>query len=232
MWHVPHALDRLGLMRIRSDFVASAVRADRIGFDLVELHMAHGYLLHQFLSPLSNRRDDAYGGNLENRMRFPLECFAAVRDIWPGHKPLGVRVSASDCVETAAGESWDVEQTVAFARALGEIGCDFVDVSSGGLDPRQKIALGPGYQVPFAERVRRESGLVTWAVGMITGALQAEAIVAEGKADMVALARAVMDDPRWVWHAAQKLGVEVPYPVSYARAAPGLWPGASTMRLP
>lgn len=223
-WHVPHALDRPGLMRIRSDFVASAVRADRIGFDLVELHMAHGYLLHQFLSPLSNRRDDAYGGELEGRMRFPLECLAAVREIWPAGKPLGVRVSATDWVDGG----WNIEETAAFARACERLGCDFIDVSSGGLDPRQAITLGPGYQVPFAERLKRETGMTVIAVGLVTAAGQAERILAEGRADMVALGRGAMDDPHWGWHAARELGEEIDYPKIYVRASPRAWPGAGS----
>jgi 2,4-dienoyl-CoA reductase-like NADH-dependent reductase (Old Yellow Enzyme family) len=186
------------LAEVKAQFVATTERALRIGFDLLELHGAHGYLLHEFLSPISNRREDAYGGSLENRMRFPLEVFEAVRRAWPDDKPLGMRVSATDYVEGG----WTVEDTVALATELKALGCDFVDVSGGGLDPRQEIPLGPGYQVPLAERVRREAGIATWAVGMITRARQAEAIVADGQADMVALARAMMFDPRWAWRAA------------------------------
>jgi 2,4-dienoyl-CoA reductase-like NADH-dependent reductase (Old Yellow Enzyme family) len=219
-WHTPRALDHAGLAELRAQFVAATERAARLGFDLLELHGAHGYLLHQFLSPLSNRRDDAYGGSLANRMRFPLELVEAVRGAWPADKPLGMRVSATDWVEGG----WTVEDTVAFARELKGLGCDVVDVSSGGIDPRQQIPLGPGYQVHLAERVRREAGVPTWAVGMITEPHQAEAIVAGGRADMVALARAMMYDPRWAWHAATALGVEIPYPAMYARCHPSNWP--------
>ncbi len=219
-WHTPEALDTAGLALIKRQFVAATERAVRLGFDLMELHGAHGYLLHQFLSPISNRRTDAYGGNLERRMRFPLEVFESVREVWPAEKPLGMRVSATDWVDGG----WTVTETVAFARALKTLGCDFVDVSSGGLDPRQKIPLGPGYQVPFSERIRREAEIPTWAVGMITNPQQAEAIVAEGRADLVALARAIMYDPRFAWHAAAALGAETAYPRMYARCAPDLWP--------
>jgi 2,4-dienoyl-CoA reductase-like NADH-dependent reductase (Old Yellow Enzyme family) len=219
-WHVPRALDGAGLARVKAEFVAAAERAVRIGFDLAELHGAHGYLIHEFLSPLSNRRSDGYGGPLANRMRFPLEVFEAVRAVWPEDKPLGMRVSATDWVEGG----WTVEETVAFARELKALGCDFVDVSSGGNDPRQKIPLGPGYQVPFAERVRREAGIVTWAVGMITEPHQAEAIVAGGRADLVALARGMMYDPRWAWHAAEALDAETAYSRMYIRCHPSRWP--------
>ncbi len=221
-WHVPEALDAAGLAEVNGQFVAAAERALRIGFDLLELHMAHGYLMHQFLSPISNRRDDDYGGSLENRMRFPLEVFEAVRAVWPDEKPLGIRVSATDWVEGG----WTPEQTVELAKQTKALGCDFVDVSSGGLDPRQKIDLGPGYQVPLAAQVKQEAAIPTWAVGMITEPHQAEAIVAEGKADCVALARGMMYDPRWAWHAAEALGVGTAYADQYIRAEPGRWPQA------
>ena len=215
-WHVPAELDRAGLEKVKRDFVAATERADRAGFDLIELHAAHGYLLHQFCSPLSNRRSDEYGGSLENRMRFPLEVFEAMRRVWPEDKPLGARITGHDWVEGG----WELDDAVAFARALKDLGCDFVDVTSGGVDPRQKIETGPGYQVPFAEKVRREAEIHTWAVGLITEARQAEKIIAEGQADMVALARGVMRDPRWAWHAAEELGAETPWPDMYIRAAP------------
>jgi 2,4-dienoyl-CoA reductase-like NADH-dependent reductase (Old Yellow Enzyme family) len=218
-WHTPEALDEAGIAKVKGDFVAAARRAHRLGLDLIELHMAHGYLMHQFLSPLSNRREDAYGGSLENRMRLPLETFAVVRGVWPESKPLTVRFSATDWVEGG----WDIEEAVEFARRLKELGCDAIDVSSGGLSPAQKLAIGPGYQVPFAERVRREAGIPTIAVGLITKPAQAEAIIAEGKADMVALARTVMDDPRWAWHAARELGAETAYARQYARCDPAHW---------
>jgi 2,4-dienoyl-CoA reductase-like NADH-dependent reductase (Old Yellow Enzyme family) len=212
----PAALDDAGLQRVRRAFVDAAVRAHRLGFDAIELHGAHGYLLHQFLSPLSNRRDDRYGGSPEARMRFPLEVFDAVREALPASVPLGMRLSATDWVEGG----WDVEQSVAFGRALAARGCSYLHVSSGGVSPKQKIPLGPGYQVPLAERLRAEVGLPTIAVGLITEAEQAEAIVAEGRADLVALARAMLFDPRWPWHAAAKLGGQVQAPPQYQRSAP------------
>jgi 2,4-dienoyl-CoA reductase-like NADH-dependent reductase (Old Yellow Enzyme family) len=213
---IPEALDKAGLQRIREGFAASAKRADRIGIDAIELHGAHGYLLHQFLSPLSNRRDDEYGGSLENRLRFPLEVFDAVRAAFPPDKAVGMRVSATDWVEGG----WDIEQTTAFAHELKKRGCHFLHVSSGGLSPLQKIPVGPGYQVPFAAHLKRETGLPTIAVGLITEAEQAETIIATGQADMVALARGMLYDPRWPWHAAAKLGAQVDAPRQYWRSQP------------
>ena len=172
----PLALDEAGLQRIRNDFVSAAQRAHRLGMDVIELHAAHGYLLHQFLSPLSNTRDDQYGGSLENRMRFPLEVFEAIRAAVPDDKPVGMRISATDWVDGG----WDIEQSVVFAKELQRRGCAFIDVSSGGLSPLQQIPLEPGYQVPFAERIRRETGLPTIAVGLITEPEQAEKIVVLG----------------------------------------------------
>jgi len=212
----PQVLDAGGMARIRQDFVAAAQRADRLGFDCIELHAAHGYLLHQFLSPLSNRRADAYGGALENRMRFPLEVFAALRAAWPAHKPLGIRVSATDWVEGG----WDIASTVEFAKALKAQGCDFIHVSSGGLSPAQKIVTGPGYQVPFAHEIKTATGVPTIAVGLITEPKQAEQIIAEGSADFVALARGILYDPRWPWHAAAELGVQIEAPPQYWRSDP------------
>jgi 2,4-dienoyl-CoA reductase-like NADH-dependent reductase (Old Yellow Enzyme family) len=212
---VPAALDAAGLARVRDGFVQAARRAVRLGFEAIELHGAHGYLLHEFLSPISNRREDAYGGSLENRMRFPLEVFDAVREVAPGC-PVGVRVSATDWVP----DGWDLEGTVAFAHALKARGCDFIHVSSGGLSPAQQIPLGPNYQVEFAARVKRDVGMPTMAVGLITEPQQAEAIVAEGEADMVALARAMLYDPRWPWHAAAALGAQVSAPKQYWRSQP------------
>jgi len=212
----PLALDRTGLNRIRDAFVASAQRAVRIGIEAIELHAAHGYLLHQFLSPLANQRDDEYGGSLENRMRFPLEVFDAVRAVVPAGLPVGVRVSASDWVEGG----WDPEQTVQFGLALKARGCDWLDVSSGGVSPLQKITLGPGYQVPFAQKVKAEVGLPTMAVGLITDPQQAEDIVASGQADMIALARGILYDPRWPWHAAAQLGAQVTAAKQYWRSNP------------
>jgi NADPH2 dehydrogenase len=212
----PRALDRAGLGRIREAFAASARRAARLGIDGIEIHAAHGYLLHQFLSPIANHRDDAYGGTLENRMRFPLEVFEAVRAAFPASSPVGVRVSASDWVEGG----WDVEQTIAFTRALQARGVDWIDASSGGVSPSQKIPLGPGYQVPFAETIKRATGVTTIAVGLITEAAQAETIVASGQADLIAMARGLLYDPRFPWHAAAELGASVTAPPQYWRSQP------------
>ncbi len=213
---LPAAIDADGLVRIRDAFVATAKRAQRIGIQAMELHGAHGYLLHEFLSPLSNQRNDGYGGPLENRIRFPLEVFDAVRAAVDPAIPVGMRVSATDWIE----HGWDLEQTVVFADALKRRGCDFMDVSSGGLSPQQSIPLGPGYQVPFAARVKAETGLPTMAVGMITEARHAEAILEAGEADMIALARGVLYDPRWPWHAAAELGGSVAAPKQYWRSQP------------
>jgi NADPH2 dehydrogenase len=214
----PRALVRDELPPLRRAFAAAAQRAARLGFDALEIHMAHGYLLHQFLSPLSNRRDDDYGGSFDNRVRFPLEVFDAVRAAFPQQRPVGVRVSATDWLE--AEPSWTLEQTIEFARRLKGRGCDWIDVSSGGISPRQKIAPGPGYQVPFAQAVRAATGLTTVAVGLITEAHQAEQIIAGGQADLVALGRAMLYDPRWPWHAAAALGATVAGPKQHGRALP------------
>jgi len=209
----PHALSTEEMHALSEAFCAAAERANRIGFDAIELHAAHGYLLHQFLSPLSNHRADEYGGSLENRMRFPLQVFAAVRSRWPSGKPLGLRLSATDW----AADGWDIEQTVEFSRRLVELGCDWIDVSSGGLAVTQRIESGPGYQVPFARRVREATGATTIAVGTITEPRQAEDIVASGAADLVALARGMLNEPRWAWRAARELGGEVHGPKEYYR---------------
>jgi 2,4-dienoyl-CoA reductase-like NADH-dependent reductase (Old Yellow Enzyme family) len=212
----PLALDAAGLLRIRDAFVAAAKRAERLGIDAIEVHGAHGYLLHQFLSPISNKRTDQYGGSLENRMRYPLEVFDAVRAAFPDHKPVGIKVSATDWVEGG----WDVAQTIEFAKALKTRGVDWIDASSGGVSPLQKIPLGPGYQVPLAQALKEATGLTTMAVGLITEPKQAEEIVASGKADMVALARGMLYDPRWGWHAAAELGGQVEAPPQYWRSQP------------
>jgi 2,4-dienoyl-CoA reductase-like NADH-dependent reductase (Old Yellow Enzyme family) len=212
----PQAMDDAGLERVRRAFVGAAQRAHRLGLDAIELHAAHGYLLHQFLSPLSNRRGDRYGGSLDARMRFPLEVFDAVRAALPGATPLGVRLSATDWVSGG----WDLEQCVEFGRALRARGCTFIHVSSGGVSPRQRIVLAPGYQVPFAERLRAETGLPTIAVGLITEPDQAEAVVAEGRADLVAVARAMLFNPHWPWQAAAHLGAQVQAPPQYWRSQP------------
>jgi 2,4-dienoyl-CoA reductase-like NADH-dependent reductase (Old Yellow Enzyme family) len=212
----PIPLDAAGLARVRAAFADAARRADRLGIDGLELHAAHGYLLHQFLSPIANRRDDEYGGSLAGRLRFPLEVFEAVRAAFPAGKPVGVRVSATDWIDGG----WDLAQTIELARELARRGADWIDVSSGGISPLQKIALGPGYQVPFADEIKRATGLTAMAVGMITTPAQAEAIVATGQADLVALARAMLYNPHWPWHAAAELGATVDAPPQYWRSAP------------
>jgi 2,4-dienoyl-CoA reductase-like NADH-dependent reductase (Old Yellow Enzyme family) len=212
----PSALDSAGLARIRTAFAASTKRAARLGFDGIEIHGAHGYLLHEFLSPVSNRRTDEYGGSLANRLRFPLEVFDAVRAAFPADKPVGVKVSATDWVEGG----WDLGQTIEFAKALKQRGADWITASSGGVSPLQKIAVAPGYQVPFAEAIRKAADITTIAVGLITDPQQAEDIIATGKADLVALARAMLYDPRWPWHAAAQLGATVEAPPPYWRSQP------------
>lgn len=212
----PSALTRDEMARIRDAFVAAARRAQRLDMALIEIHGAHGYLLHQFLSPLTNRREDDYGGALENRMRFPLEVFEAVRAALPAELPVGIRISATDWVDGG----WDIEQSLVFAEALRQRDCAFIHVSSGGLSPDQRIPAAPGFQVPFAERIRRETGIPTIAVGLITEPLQAEEILAKGQADMVALARGILYDPRWPWHAAAALGAQVKAPKQYLRSQP------------
>lgn len=216
----PLALDRDGLVRIRQAFVEAARRADRLGLNAVQLHGAHGYLLHQFLSPLSNRREDQYGGSLENRMRFPLEVFDAVRAALPPGTPLTMRVSATDWAE----DGWDVEQTVAFAEALEARGCAAIHVSSGGLVPNARIPVGPSYQVPLARAVKAASRMPVVAVGLITEFEQAEAILSTGDADLVALARAILYNPRWPWHAAAHFGARIRAPEQYLRSQPRQFP--------
>lgn len=212
----PVELDRSGLDRIRQAFVESAERAARLELAAIQLHGAHGYLLHQFLSPLSNRRTDEYGGSLENRMRFPLEVFDAVRAVFPSDRPVAMRVSATDWVDGG----WDVEQTIEFARTLEARGCAAIHVSSGGLDPRQQIPVGPSYQVPLAREIKRAVNIPVIAVGLITDFEQAEAIVGTGDADLIALARGILYDPRWPWHAAAALGGRVQAPPQYLRSQP------------
>jgi 2,4-dienoyl-CoA reductase-like NADH-dependent reductase (Old Yellow Enzyme family) len=212
----PVALDREGLRRVRDAFAASARRAARLAIDLIQLHAAHGYLMHEFLSPLSNQRDDEYGGSLENRMRFPLEIFDAVRAAFPAEKPVSVRVSGTDWVD----RGWDIEQTIAFAEKLQERGCDGIHVSSGGLHPAQNIPIGPSYQVPLARAVKAAVRMPVIAVGLITGFEQAEAIVGTGDADLIALARTILYNPRWPWHAAAELGGQVRAPNQDLRSQP------------
>ena len=212
----PRALDAEGLARIKQGFVDAARRSHALGLDGIELHAAHGYLMHQFLSPLSNTRDDEYGGSLENRMRFPLEVFDAVRASVPPEMAVGVRISATDWVEGG----WEIEQSVRFALALKGRGCDFIHVSTGGLSPLQKIPVGPGYQVEFAQRIKQETGMPTIGVGLITEAEHAESILQQGQADLIGLARAMLYDPRWPWHAAARLGDQVLAPPQYWRSQP------------
>jgi 2,4-dienoyl-CoA reductase-like NADH-dependent reductase (Old Yellow Enzyme family) len=213
---VPLALDREGMRQIRQDFVAATRRAARLGLDAIEVHGAHGYLLHQFLSPLANRRDDEYGGSLANRMRFPLEVFDEVRAAFPADKPVWMRISATDWVPGG----WDIEGTVALSHALKARGCAAIHVTTGGVSPDQAIKLGPGYQVPYAQRVKADVGLPTIAVGLIREPEQAEAIIAKGEADAVSLARAMLWNPRWPWHAAAALGAQVFAPRQYWRCQP------------
>ncbi len=220
----PMALDAAGLAEVKAGFVQAARRAARLGLDAVQLHGAHGYLLHQFLSPLSNRRDDAYGGSLENRMRFPLEVFEAVRAAFPVDRPMTMRVSGTDWAEGG----WDIAQTVAFAQALEARGCSAIHMSSGGLTPSQTIPLGPGYQVPLARAVKQAVGIPVIAVGLITGFDQAESILAAGDADLIAIARAALYDPRWPWHAAAHFGAQVKAPDQYLRCQPREYPNLFT----
>jgi 2,4-dienoyl-CoA reductase-like NADH-dependent reductase (Old Yellow Enzyme family) len=213
----PAALDRAGMAQVREAFAQAARRAARLGLDGIELHAAHGYLLHQFLSPIANRRDDEYGGSLSNRMRFALEVFGEVRAAFADERPVWVRVSATDWVE---GSGWDIDACIAFARELAALGCAAIHVSSGGVSPQQKIPLGPGYQVHLARRIKEAVGLPTVAVGLITEPEQAEAVITRGDADAVALARAMLYDPRWPWHAAARLGAQVTAPPQYWRSQP------------
>ena len=210
----PTEMTRADMDHVRDAFVQAAQRADRMGLEAIELHGAHGYLLHEFLSPIANQRNDAYGGSFDNRIRFPLEVFAAMRQVFGG--VLGIRISASDWVDGA----WDVLQSAEFAQRIKALGCDFIHVSSGGVSPAQKIALGAGYQVPFARDIRQASGMPTIAVGLITEAQQAEAVLQTGEADLVALARAFLYEPRWGWHAAAALGGEVQAKENYWRCLP------------
>lgn len=212
----PEAMSLARIDELKKAYVDTVRRADHLGFDLLELHGAHGYLLHQFLSPLSNQRTDQYGGSLENRMRLLLEIFQEIRTEFPAAKPIGVRISATDWVEGG----WDLEQSIELAKALDELGCSYIHVSSGGLSPHQKIAVGPNYQVPFADGIKRYVKMPVIAVGLITEPEQAEAIIGTGQADMIALARGILYNPRWPWHAAAKLGAKVSAPKQYWRSEP------------
>ncbi|RYJ17490.1 NADH:flavin oxidoreductase/NADH oxidase [Rahnella variigena] len=212
----PEAMSLARIDELKKAYVETVRRADRLGLDLLELHGAHGYLLHQFLSPLSNQRTDQYGGSLENRMRLLLEIFQEIRAEFPAEKPIGVRISATDWVEGG----WDLEQSIELAKALDKLGCSYIHVSSGGLSPHQKIAVGPNYQVPFADGIKRYVNMPVIAVGLITEPEQAEAIIGTGQADMIALARGILYNPRWPWHAAAKLGAKVSAPKQYWRSEP------------
>jgi 2,4-dienoyl-CoA reductase-like NADH-dependent reductase (Old Yellow Enzyme family) len=218
---IPAELDRAGMEKIVSDFVVAARRALDAEFDLVEIHAAHGYLLHEFLSPLSNHRSDEYGGSFENRVRFPLEVVRAVRAAWPQHLPLFVRISATDWAPAELGSSWDLSQSVEFARHLKREGVDLIDVSTGGNHPAQQIPVGPGYQVHHSETIRREADIPTGAVGLITEPAQADQIIRNCQADLVLLAREFLRNPYWPLHAAEALGHKITWPVQYARAAKG-----------
>jgi len=214
---IPREMTEQDIQDLTAHFAAAAKRSLEAGFQVLELHMAHGYLLHAFLSPLSNQRTDEYGGGLENRMRLPLQVAAAVREIWPDHLPLFVRIS---CTDWAAG-GWDLDQSVELARRLKAAGVDLIDCSSGGLVHHAKIPAGPGFQVPFAAAIRRRAEIATGAVGLITQAVQAEQIVGTGQADAVLLARELLRDPYWPLHAARILGREAPWPPQYERAKMG-----------
>lgn len=225
-WPAPRALDRGDFKRIRERFVATARRAVRLGFEAIELHGAHGYLLHSFLSPVANKRDDEYGGALENRMRFLVEVATAVREAVPSTVALGVRLSATDWTEGGL----TIDESVVVAKRMKALGYDFICASSGGVTPTIKVPVGPNYQVPLAQRIKHEAGIGTRAVGLIVDAEQAEQIIASGQADMVAMARAFLDNPRWVWHAAERLGASVAYPPQYDRLKRTMWPGAKLVR--
>lgn len=220
-WHTPRAATTTDLAKIKADFVAAVDRCERIGFDLIELHAGHGYLFNQFLSPITNKRTDEYGGSLENRMRFVLEVFEAIRARWPKNKPIGMRVSATDYVE---GEGFTLDEAVVLARALKAQGVDYVDVSGGGLDPRQKPPFSVAYQAPLAEKVKRETGVTTSTVGLIDDPEVANDLVASGKVDLVKIGRGVLYNPRWAWHAATALGADTQFPAKYFAAQPKFRP--------
>jgi len=217
-WHTPRAMDRSLMDEVIAASVQATERADRIGFDVVELHGAHGYLVSEFLSPIANKRNDAYGGPIENRIKFPMELFEAMRSAWPADKPLGVRLNGTDWDD----EGLQVEDAITFAKALAGAGCDFLDVSGGG-NSLVRPPLAPGYQAPYAAKIKAASGLPTMAVGMIRDPRLAEKLVASGEVDMIALARGILYEPRWPWRAAFELGADAPYAPQYGRADPTKW---------
>lgn len=215
---VPHSLTTHELRELIEQYVDAAHRAERVGFDLIELHCAHGYLLNSFLSPLSNLRTDEFGADINGRMRFPLQVFEAIRQAWPAHKPLGVRVSATDWIEGG----WSLDDSAIFAMALKALGCDYVAASSGGVLPDQKIPVGPGYQVPLAHGIRAMADLPTLAVGLINTAEHAESVLQDGSADLIAVGRGMTYDPRWAWHAAVEMNEPANFPPQYARSHPSM----------
>ena len=225
---MPQALDQPGIDAIVRAFAQAAHRALTAGFDLVEIHAAHGYLLHEFLSPLANQRTDTYGGSFENRIRLAQQVVDSVRSEWPEHLPLSVRISATDWAEGG----WTIDDSVELARALRGKGVDIIDVSSGGMVPDAKVPVAPGYQVPFAARIRAEAGIPTAAVGMITQPTQANAIIESGQADFVFLAREMLRDPYWPLHAAASLSEPASWPQQYLRAAPSHSPTRAPVERP
>lgn len=218
---VPEAMTEKDMADVISAFRQAAIRARDIGIDVVEVHNAHGYLLHSFLTPFANQRDDRYGGSLENRMRFPLEVFTAIRDAWPESKVLGVRMSVTDWAEGG----WTVDDSIVFAKKLKELGCDYITASSGGSTPDQKIPIGPGYQIPLGEAIREAVDIATMGVGLITEPLQAEELIANDRVDLVALGRGFLFNPRWVWHAAFALGGQIAIAHPYERSHPAMRSG-------
>ena len=219
-WHTPRELTVSEIQGITEDFVASVKRALNVGYDLIEFHAGHGYLAHQFLSPITNKRTDQYGGDLRNRMRFCLETFEAMRAAWPSDKPMGARLSVTDWVQGGI----TIEESIEFAIALKALGCDYVDVSSGGLDPAQQVPLAPGYHAPISKRLRSEAQINTSTVGLVADANLAEEIIASGQADMVRMGRGAMWDPRFPWHAAEILGADASYPPRSTPCHPTLRP--------
>ncbi|HAT52437.1 MAG TPA: oxidoreductase [Betaproteobacteria bacterium] len=219
-WHVPKSMTKADLLKVKSEFVESAKRAVRLGFDVIELHAAHGYLLNQFTSPLSNHRTDEYGGNdLSKRLAYPLEVFDAVKEVVPKNIAFGARISGTDWVEGGLNP----EEMIVFAKELAQRGCHFVDVTSGQLDSRQQIQFAPGFNLPFSKKIKNEVMMAAMGVGMITTPKQAEEAISSGAADLIAIARGAMDDPRWAWHAAKELGVDLGYVPNYQRCHPSVW---------